>query len=223
MPQASPRVLLPYRHPKKLKPYEDALRAGGMEPIPAFAGDPVSFNGASGLLLMGGTDVNPTRYGESRRPETDEPDDQRDELELRLIHEAIERDLPILAICRGLQILNVSCGGTLVQHLSPCEPHDPETADVSAAVHQVDIEPDSRLAQIAQTRRWPVNSRHHQAAQKIGAGLRVAARATLDGTIEALEHPEKRFVVAVQWHPEDQVRADQEQLKLFRAFAGALA
>jgi putative glutamine amidotransferase len=224
MPQAmgNARVLLPYRHPTKLKPYEDALRAGGIEPVPAFAGDAASLDGAAGLLLMGGTDVNPERYGEPRRPETDEPDDQRDEFELRLIHEALERDLPILAICRGLQILNVYHGGTLVQHLSPTEPHDPDNEDKSAAVHEIDIEPDSHLARIAQTDRWPVNSRHHQAAQKIGHGLKVTARASQDRTVEALEQPEKRFVLAVQWHPEDQVRAHREQLKLFRAFAAAI-
>jgi putative glutamine amidotransferase len=193
-----------------------------MEPAPAFVGDSISLDGAAGLLLMGGTDVNPKLYGEARRPETEEPDDQRDEAELRVIELAMAKDLPVLAICRGLQILNVFHGGTLVQHLSPSEPHDPELEDTTAAVHEVDIEPESRLAAIAETSRWRVNSRHHQAAGRIGEHLRVAARATEDGIIEALERADKRFVVAVQWHPEDQVRADAAQLKLFRAFAEAL-
>jgi putative glutamine amidotransferase len=219
---ASARVLVPYRHQKKLKPYEDALRAGGMEPVAGFVGDSISLNGAAGLLLMGGTDVNPKRYGEERRPETDEPDDQRDETELRLIDEAIAKNLPILAICRGLQILNVYHGGTLIQHLSPAEPHDVETDDKAAPAHEVAIEPDSRLARIAGAARWQVNSRHHQVAAKIGEHLRVSARATEDGSVEGLERADKRFVVAVQWHPEDQVRTDAEQLKLFRAFADAL-
>jgi putative glutamine amidotransferase len=216
------RVLLPYRHAKKLRAYEDALRAAGMEPVPGFVGESISLNGFAGLLLMGGTDVNPSRYGEEPQPETDEPDDQRDETELRLIDEAIAKDLPILAICRGLQILNVYHGGTLIQHLSPTEPHDPRLEDKSAPAHEVAIEPDSRLAQIAGATRWRVNSRHHQGAAKIGERLRVSARATEDGVVEGLERRDKRFVVAVQWHPEDQVPKDREQLKLFRAFAEAL-
>lgn len=218
----SARVLVPYRHQKKLKPYEDALRAGGMEPVAGFVEDSISLNGFAGLLLMGGSDVNPKRYGEEPRPETDAPDDQRDETELRLIDEAIAKDLPILAICRGLQILNVYHGGTLVQHLSPPDPHDLELEDKAAPAHEVAIEPDSRLARIAGATRWRVNSRHHQVASGIGEHLRVSARATEDGVVEGLERADKRFVLAVQWHPEDQVRADAEQLKLFRAFADAL-
>jgi|SRR5579875_415083 len=215
------RVLVPFRHEKKLKAYEDAIRAAGMQPVPAFVGEAVSLDGVQGVLLMGGTDVNPKRYGEAARPETDPPDDERDEVELRVIDQAIARDVPMLAICRGLQILNVYHGGTLIQHLSPAEPHDVETEDKGAPAHEVSIEAHTRLAQIADSGRWQVNSRHHQAAQKIGAGLQVSARAAEDGTIEALERPDKRFVVAVQWHPEDQVRRDEQQLKLFRAFAEA--
>jgi putative glutamine amidotransferase len=217
------RVLVPFRHEKKLKAYEEAIRAAGMEPVPAFVGGSVALDGAAGMLLLGGTDVNPKRYGEAARPETDEPDDQRDEVELRLIDEALERDLPILAICRGLQILNVYHGGTLIQHLSAVKTHDVEGEDKGAHAHEVAIETHTRLAQIAETARWRVNSRHHQAADKIGTHLRVSARALDDGTIEALERPDRRFVVAVQWHPEDQVRRDQEQLKLFRAFAEAVS
>lgn len=216
------RVLVPYRHEKKLQPYEDALRAGGMEPVRAFVGQPVSVEGVAGLLLMGGTDVNPKLYGEEARPETDPPDQQRDAAELRLIWAALEVDLPILGICRGLQILNVYHRGTLIQHLSPSDPHDVAAEDKGAPAHEVAIEAETQLAGIANTHRWRVNSRHHQAAQKIGDNLRVSARAADDGTVEALERPNKRFVVAVQWHPEDQVPRDAEQLKLFHAFADAL-
>lgn len=212
---------MPYRVGKKLKAYEDAIRAGGMEPVPAFVGDSISLNDIDGLLLMGGSDVNPKQYGEERRAETDEPDDERDEAELRLIDEAIAKDLPILGICRGLQILNVYHGGTLIQHLAPSEPHDIETEDKGAPAHEVAIEPDSKLAQIAGTVRWRVNSRHHQVASKIGEQLRVTARAG-DGMVEAIEREDKPFVLAVQWHPEDQFTSDAEQLKLFRAFADAL-
>lgn len=214
-------VLVPFRHEKRLKAYEDAIHAAGMEPVPAFVGGGVALDGAAGMLLLGGTDVNPKRYGETARPETDEPDDQRDEVELRLIEEALERDLPILAICRGLQILNVYHGGTLIQHLPAVEAHDVEAEDKGAHAHEVAIEANTWLARIAETERWRVNSRHHQAVDRIGAHLQVSARAVDDGTIEALERPDRRFVVAVQWHPEDQVRRDPEQLKLFRAFADA--
>lgn len=215
-------VLIPYRHAKKVKAYEDAARAAGMQPEPVLTSGPLSLDGFAGLLLMGGTDVNPQRYGESAQPETDQPDNERDEVELQLIHDAIEKDLPILAICRGLQILNVYHGGTLIQHLSSAERHDPESGNPALPVHAVMIEPGSLLLDIAGTSYWQVNSRHHQAAAEIGAGLRVSARDSEDGTLEALERPDKRFVVAVQWHPEDQVLGNPEQLKLFRRFADAL-
>lgn len=218
------RVVVPYRVERKLKPYEDAIRAGGMEPVAAFVGDAISLDGAAGLLLMGGSDVNPKQYGEERRPETDEPDDERDEAELRLIEEALARDLPILAICRGLQILNVYHGGTLTQHLTPVEPHDVETEDKGAPAHEIEIEAGTKLAQIAGARAkmWLVNSRHHQAAAKVGEQLRISARAT-DGVVEAVERPDRRFVIGVQWHPEDQFRGDAEQMRLFRAFGEAVA
>lgn len=216
------RVLVPYRHERKLKAYVDALRAGGMEPVPAFVGEPVSFDGTAGLLLMGGTDVNPRLYGEEARPETDEPDDQRDEVELRLIDEAVSDDLPIFAICRGVQILNVYHGGNLIQHLTPAEPHDPETEDKGAHAHEVEIEMGTQLARIAESTRLRVNSRHHQAVNQIGGVLRVSARAAGGPIVEGLERADRTFVVGVQWHPEDQVARDLEQLNLFRAFAEAL-
>jgi putative glutamine amidotransferase len=216
------RVLIPYRHPKKVKLYEQAARAGGVEPVPVLTTQPISLGGFAGLLLMGGTDVNPQRYGEAAHPETDPPDDERDEIELELIHEALEKDLPIFAICRGLQILNVYHGGTLIQHVPSVQRHDPETDNKAAPVHEVSIEPDTVLADIAGASCWRVNSRHHQAAGQIGAGLRVSARDSEDETVEGLERRDKRFVVAVQWHPEDQVLGDPEQMRLFRRFAGAV-
>jgi putative glutamine amidotransferase len=143
-------------------------------------------------------------------------------VELQLIDEAIERDVPMLAICRGLQILNVHHSGTLIQHLSSAGRHSTNGENPALPVREVMIEPDTLLAGIAGGNCWRVNSRHHQAAAEIGAGLRVAARDREDGTVEALERPDKRFVMAVQWHPEDQVFTDPEQLKLFRRFADAL-
>ncbi|HEY7305639.1 MAG TPA: gamma-glutamyl-gamma-aminobutyrate hydrolase family protein [Bryobacteraceae bacterium] len=215
------RVLIPFRHAKKLEPYQEAVRLGGMEPVAVSVSDSTSLDGVKGLVLMGGTDVNPRRYAATPHLETDEPDDERDEVELKLIAEALERDLPVLAICRGLQILNVQHGGTLIQHLASPR-HDPEPEDKSAPVHRVRFEPGSLLREVTGVEEWDVNSRHHQSADRIGNGLRVSARDEQDGIVEGLERPDKRFVLAVQWHPEDQVKAHREQLRLFECFAEAL-
>lgn len=216
------RVLIPFRHAKKVMPYEEAARLGGMEPVAVSVSDPITLNGFRGLLLMGGTDVDPKLYGAAPHHETDEPDDERDDVEIRLIQEALERDIPILAICRGLQILNVQHGGTLIQHLTDSARHHPEAPDKSKPAHRVRFEPASLLKDVATAEEWSVNSRHHQAADRIGTGLRVSARDDQDRTVEGLERPDKRFVLAVQWHPEDQVVADKAQLRLFERFADAL-
>jgi putative glutamine amidotransferase len=216
------RVLIPFRHAKKVTPYEEAVRSGGMEPLAVFVSDPISLNDFDGLCLMGGTDVNPRHYGAAPHGETDAPDDERDEIELGLIKEALERDMPILAICRGLQILNVQHGGTLIQHLADAARHHPDVKDKAAPAHGVRFEPGSLLRDVVEAEKWDVNSRHHQAADRIGTGLRVSARSEPDGVVEGLERPDKRFVLAVQWHPEDQVIAHPVQLRLFERFAEAL-
>lgn len=216
------RVLIPFRHLNKLKPYEQAARAAGLEPLSKLTDEPLRVDDVAGVLLMGGTDVDPQLYGQEAGPETDKPDRERDEIELDVIDQAIRQDLPILAICRGLQILNVYHGGTLIQHLASSEHHDPENGDRAAPAHEVIIEPDSLLARIAGTARWNVNSRHHQAADSVGANLNVSARDSEDGTIEGLERRNNRFVLAVQWHPEDQILKHPEQLKLFQRFAEAV-
>jgi putative glutamine amidotransferase len=215
------QVLLPFRYFKKAKAYEAAAHVGGMEPLPVSVDDPMPLDRAAGLLLIGGTDVNPKCYGAAAESETNAPDDDRDRVELELIHAAIERDLPILAICRGLQILNVYHGGTLTQHLGSAR-HYPEKDDHSGAAHEIQFSSGSRLAKIAGAPRWQVNSRHHQAVARVGGGLNVSARDSEDGVIEGLERGDKRFVVAVQWHPEDQIARYPEQLRLFQSFAAAL-
>jgi putative glutamine amidotransferase len=212
-----PRVVIPFRNSKKVQPYVAALQAAGAEPVPLLTEVPIGLDGAAGLLLMGGTDVNPSRYGQEPVPETDEPDDERDEIELETINQAIQRDLPILAICRGLQLLNVYHGGTLTQHLGSPR-HDVEAEDKGKPVHEVEIERGTVLAQAIGSQLVQVNSRHHQAVAKIGAGLQVSARDPQDGIVEALERADKRFVVAVQWHPEDQILRQPEQLRLFQRF-----
>ena len=218
----SKRVLIPYRHHHKLKPYVDSARAAGADVVTADVNEPLQLTGFDGLLLMGGTDVNPARYEAVRWPETEEPDDGRDGVELDLIDQAIARDLPIFAICRGLQILNVYHGGTLWQHLSDTNRHDVDSDNKGAPAHAVLIEQACLLGSIAGVPRWEVNSRHHQAANKIGQGLQVTARDAEDRTVEGLERSDRRWVVAVQWHPEDQYASSSEQRKLFEAFVQAL-
>ncbi len=162
-----------------------------------------ALGGIDGLVLTGGPDVDPARYGEAPHPETDVPRGERDRWELDLVRAALAVDLPVLAVCRGAQLLNVALGGSLHQHL----PHV-----VGSAVHRpelgtygsiaVRVEPASRLASIVGD--GPeVSCHHHQAIDRVGAGLAVSARAP-DGTIEAVEVTGARFAVGVQWHPEEQ-------------------
>jgi putative glutamine amidotransferase len=208
--------------PEHSLPYEEALRGAGIEPILIHPGGAIP-EGASGLVLMGGNDVNPARFGEARQTETENPDDARDELECRLIDNFMTRDYPVLAICRGMQILNVQHGGTLIQHLEATSRHRVKTTDKGLPAHRVEIAPGTKLAAIAgEPLTMEVNSRHHQAIDRIGEGLRVSAHDPEDGTIEAVERPDKRFVIGVQWHPENMSVTDDRQAKLFRAFAAAL-
>ena len=216
------RALLVYRELDAAEPYQAALRKVGVQPVLVFAGDPASIAGCDGLLLMGGTDVNPARYGAARQDETEESDDQRDQLELALISAALAADLPLLGICRGLQIFNVAHGGTLIQHLDTADHHVRRTKDKGEPAHQAAIEQQTHLAEVFGQHMVAVNSRHHQAAAVVGSHLRVAARDPRDNVIEALERPDKRFALAVQWHPENQVDSSLEQLKLFQAFARSL-
>ena len=203
-------------------PYEEALRNAGMEPLLIAPGDRIPAD-AHGLVLMGGIDVNPARFGEVRGPETDDPDDARDELECALIEDFLKHDLPMLAICRGIQILNVQHGGTLVQHLASTEHHRVRTDDKGLPAHRVEIVPGTRLAAITgEPLTLDVNSRHHQAIGRLGDGLVVSARDPEDGVIEAVERPDKRFVIGVEWHPENQSSRDARQARLFQAFAAAL-
>jgi putative glutamine amidotransferase len=217
------QVYVVYSERRKVEPYAVAVRGADLEPLLKEVGADWNLDRVDGLVLTGGTDVSPEFYGEEPAPETDKSlDIPRDRMELAMIADALRRDMPILAICRGLQILNVQHGGSLIQHLKTAERHRCRTADPSIAVHSVRIEPGTKLAQVAGVEAWDVNSRHHQAVGRIGQGLRVSAKDPFDGTIEALERPDKRFVVAVQWHPEDQVPGSQEQQKLFHAFRDAL-
>jgi putative glutamine amidotransferase len=214
------RAALTFRYDKKAIPYEEALRAAGIEPVPFKPGACIpKLDGVAGLVLSGGTDLNPHCYDAVRDPKTGDPDDERDRMELQLLKEAISADLPVLAICRGMQLFNIFHeGGTLAQHI---EGHQVASEDASAAVHTVEQVDGSHLARILGNGPVPVNSRHHQAVDRVGRGLCVTSRAS-DAVIEGLERPDLRFAIAVQWHPEDQVRRFPVQLQLFEAFARAL-
>jgi len=222
------KIAVTHEDLKKAEPYAIALRLVGLEPVLVSVEVERSLVGLDGLLLTGGRDVDPKLYGQEPVHETDRPNPSRDRMERGLLGEALDRDLPVLGICRGLQLLNVHKHGTLVQHLKgdphrpPHRPPQAPKVDPGKPMHEIDVAPDTRLGAIFGVGRHPVNSRHHQAIDKLGAGLQISAKSVTDGIVEAIELPEKEFAVAVQWHPEDQVPGDETQLKLFRAFAAAV-
>lgn len=203
------RVALTYsgrpEHASKILPYERALRRAGLDP----ERNPKSLDPLAGLVLSGGTDVDPALYGQTRVTVTDEPDRERDEFELKLLNRALEANLPVLAICRGMQVLNVALGGTLFQHLGATSKHrQPGVSDA----HQVlfrDGWPDYGSPAM-------INSRHHQAVDRLGDGLKVTAVAD-DGVIEAVSYGTR--VIGVQWHPEDTIDLHPWDIELFQRFA----
>jgi putative glutamine amidotransferase len=186
-------------------------RAGGRAILvpPSRNGPDELLEAVDGLIFSGGSDLDPETYGDEAHPETYGVVRERDEAELALLTAALARDLPVLAICRGSQVLNVALGGDLIQHLPEVvgdekHKHTPgEFAD-----HDVELEPGTRVAGLL-GERAPVKSHHHQGFGRLGDGLVQAARAE-DGTVEAVEDPSRRFAVGVLWHPE----AGQD-LKLF--------
>ena len=214
-----PRSAVTYRNREKAEAYAEALRLVGIEPVLISPDAARSLEGLKGLLLSGGTDVDPSLYGSEPRFGQDEPDRPRDALEQRLLTEALAQHLPVLAICRGMQLFNVAHGGTLIQHL---DGHVFRTDDPRLPAHSILVEPGTRLGAILGPGTHAVNSRHHQAVEKIGLGLRVSARAAGDGVVEALEREDRPFAIAVQWHPEDQVSSDDSQKQLFQGFAEQL-
>jgi putative glutamine amidotransferase len=177
-----------------------------------------------GLLLSGGTDVDPKVFGETAHQALGRVDAPRDPFEITLVREAVRRDMPVFGICRGLQVLNVAQGGTLIQDI----PSDVEGAlthetgdDRLVIGHEVVIEAGSKLSGLLSTTRMGVNSFHHQAAKTLGQGLVQTAVSPDDGIVEGLEMPGRTFVVAVQWHPENFWRTSAAFDGLFNGFVGA--
>ena len=177
-----------------------------------------------GLLVTAGVDVDPTRYGEEQSEYVREVAPDRDDFETALLNDAFERDMPVLAICRGHQLFNVVAGGSLLQHIHEREPHRARRGEgdaIDSGWHEVTVEPGSLLASVFGERTLRVNSRHHQAVttDRVAEGLSVVAT-TEDGVVEALERPDRRWAVSVQWHPErDEIVDDQRSL--FDAFVAA--
>lgn len=185
-------------------------------------GDTSPLEGAAGLLLPGGGDIDPAWYGRPQHPRTNRINHRRDEFEVALLHEALERDLPVLAICHGMQLLSVHLGGTLDQHLADNPKrleHDPSDP-TPGPVHKVHVDEDSSLAEILDETEIAVNSSHHQGLESAPASLQEIAWAE-DGVLEAIVSRDHTWVVGVQWHPEAMASTDETQMRLFRAFVDA--
>ena len=169
-----------------------------------------------GLLMPGGVDIEPDRYGQIRSEKCGKSDLKRDEAEWQILEAFLPTKKPVLCICRGVQMLNVFQGGTLHQDI----PGHSDFKSRSTGCHSVMLTPESRLRQILQTSEITVNSLHHQAADRIGTGLRVAAVSS-DGITEALELENHPFCIGVQWHPEHLSRHQNAHQRIFDAFVKA--
>jgi putative glutamine amidotransferase len=196
--------------------YVDAVnRAGAMAlllaPDPVLVDDPdEALDRIDGLMLAGGADIDPATYGADAHPATIGSVPERDAFELALVRRALERDIPFLAICRGMQVMNVACGGTLHQHLPELvghEDHRRVLGSFEGADHDVRLAPGSLAARAAGEQRHATKSHHHQGVDRVGDGLVVTGWADMDELPEALELEHNRFALGVQWHPEADERS----------------
>ena len=192
-------VLLP-------RTYVDMVAAAGGTPVllPPTASAADAVDVCDALLVVGGPDVDPARYGAEPGPHADPPRTERDASDLAALHRALDRRIPVLGVCRGHQLLNVALGGTLHQHLPDVVGHLRHSVEPATfGPVQVAPEPGSRVADALGGATIQVWCHHHQAVDRLGEGLRVTARAD-DGTVEAVELDGHPFVVGVQWHPEQE-------------------
>jgi putative glutamine amidotransferase len=214
--------------PCRLLPdYVESVRRAGGEPVVLQLNAVVSLSKLDGVLLSGGGDIDPAIYKEARHEKTNEPDTTRDGFEMELARLAIANDVPMFGVCRGLQVMNVAAGGTLIQDI-PSEVNHPlgHQIDVPlyAIAHEIWVARESALAKMMDEELGggevlQVNSRHHQAIKQTAPGFEVSATAP-DGVIEAIERPASRFCVAVQWHPENFWRTGEFRA-LFEEFVRA--
>ena len=213
-----PRIALTLSRPSALqeashKRYRDALEGAGADLVVLHPGDPIPSD-VDGVCISGGGDIDSTRYGAVDIACAD-VDRDRDALEIEIAKSAIERDLPILGICRGFQILNVVCDGGLVQDVPG---HRPEEREGLVEHLGVAVRPGSRLAKATGGAPLTVNSRHHQAVTEETLGHGLVATAVVDGLVEAFELVDRRWVVGVQWHPERTSEVSLEARRIFHAF-----
>ena len=201
-------ALLPYSYVRAVH------KAGGqallVAPDPELVEDPDQLlDLIDGLILAGGHDIDPSFYGARAHPETKGTVPERDRMELALTLRAVERDLPVLGVCRGMQLLNVALGGTLVQHLPDQVGHGDhrrQPGSFDGSEHDVQLSPASLAARAAGEELHSTKSHHHQGLDRVADGLAITGHSALDDLPEAVELPGKRFVLGVQWHPE----ADEE-------------
>ncbi len=199
-----PAVMSPMRYVRAVQ------RAGGravlLPPDPEDARDPEGvLDLIDALLLTGGAgDLDPTLYGQERHPKTGPVHEERDAYELALARAVLEREVPTLGVCRGMQVLNLAYGGTIEQHVPDAVGHEEHRHTPGTfADHEVRLEPGSLAARAAGTELTAVKSHHHQGVREVGDGLRVTGWSTMDDIVEALEDPGRKFVLGVLWHPEE--------------------
>jgi putative glutamine amidotransferase len=233
-----PRIAIPVPHSgdhdyaaRALPQYERAVEMAGGEPVRIPLDQPVSavrplMESCDAVLLPGSpADVDPAKYDAARGPKTADADLRRDQADEILLRDAYNLRKPVLGICYGLQILNVYRSGSLVQHIESSVNH--EAGRKVAVAHTVDIASDSKLAEVVRGTgvdlgKMPVNSSHHQSADRAGEGLRIVGRCGEDGVVEAIEGTAPdHFVLAVQWHPERSVDEDAPSRAIFSALVKA--
>jgi putative glutamine amidotransferase len=191
--------------------YVDAVQRAGalallLPPDPELVAEPgQALELIDGLLLAGGADLDPASYGQTAHAETLDAVPERDVFEIALTRAAIERDVPVLGICRGMQLINVALGGTLIQHLPEHLGHSEHrrvSGSFDGSDHDVDVLDQTLAMRVIGATAHATKSHHHQGVDRLGEGLRVSATSPFDDLVEAVELPDRAFVLGVQWHPE---------------------